>query len=126
MGKEKNFENQVKKYLKEKGAWYIKYWGGASYTKAGIPDLLVCYKGVFIAIELKAETGKPSDLQLYQLKEIDKAGGFAILLYPHDFQQFQHFMEDIEHGNIPARFYDVYPFIQSSVNIENYFIERNR
>jgi hypothetical protein len=38
---EKNFENRVKKYLDEYGCWWLKYWGGAAYTKSGIPDLLV-------------------------------------------------------------------------------------
>ena len=41
MAAEKNFENRVKKYLDEYGCWWIKYWGGAAYTKSGIPDLLV-------------------------------------------------------------------------------------
>ena len=41
MAAEKNFENKVKKYLKEQGAWFIKYWGGAAFTKAGIPDPLI-------------------------------------------------------------------------------------
>ena len=40
MAAEKNFENKVKKFLKDKGAWVLKYWGGAAYTKSGIPDLL--------------------------------------------------------------------------------------
>ena len=41
MAAEKNFENRVKKYLDEYGCWWLKYWGGAAYTKSGIPDLLV-------------------------------------------------------------------------------------
>ena len=35
MGPEKEFENQIKAFLKEQGCWYIKYWGGGGYTKAG-------------------------------------------------------------------------------------------
>ena len=38
---EKNFENKVKTFLKGKGFWFLKYWGGAAYTKSGIPDLYV-------------------------------------------------------------------------------------
>lgn len=33
MAAEKNFENRVKKYLDEYGCWWLKYWGGAAYTK---------------------------------------------------------------------------------------------
>lgn len=92
MAAEKNFENRIKAYLKEKGAWLIKYWGGGEFTKAGIPDLLVCYKGHFIAIEVKAPKGKPSELQLYHLRKIKDAGGYAFLLYPKDFEDFKKFI----------------------------------
>lgn len=44
MAAEKNFENKVKKFLKENGCWILKYWGGAAFTRSGIPDLLVCCK----------------------------------------------------------------------------------
>ena len=89
MAAEKQFENKIKAYLKEKGAWFLKYWAGAQYTKTGIPDLLVCYKGKFIAIEVKAENGKPSELQLHHIEQIRKAGGVAYILYPKDFDEFK-------------------------------------
>ena len=93
MAEEKNFENRVKKFLKEQGAWFIKYWGGAAFTKSGVPDLLACVNGHFLGIELKASNGKASELQLHTLKQIDKAGGFAILLYPSDYEVFQKFIK---------------------------------
>ena len=95
MASEKNFENKIKAYLKEKGAWYIKYWGGGNFTKAGIPDLLICYKGKFIAVEVKAENGKPSELQLYHIRKIKEAGGKAFLLYPKNFDEFKQYIESI-------------------------------
>ena len=99
MAAEKNFENKVKNFLKEKGCWLLKYWGGAAYTKKGIPDLLVCCSGRFIGIELKAPKGVPSPLQIYHLREIDKAGGFGILLYPEHFTLFQNFVDCIQAGD---------------------------
>ena len=67
MAAEKNFENRVKKYLDEYGCWWLKYWGGAAYTKSGIPDLLVSSDGCFLGIEVKADDGEPSLIQLYHL-----------------------------------------------------------
>lgn len=99
MASEKNFENKVKKFLKDKGCWFIKYWGGAAYTKSGIPDLLVCCAGFFIGVEIKAPNGKPSELQLYNLKKIDEAGGYGILLYPKDFEIFQKFINSLFLGD---------------------------
>lgn len=95
MAAEKNFENKVKKYLEEKGCWYIKYWAGASYTKTGVPDILVCCNGYFLGVELKAPNGKPSPLQIHNLKKIDEAGGFGILLYPNQFELFKSFVDCI-------------------------------
>ena len=92
----------MKKHLKDNGAWVLKYWGGAKFTKSGIPDLLVCLNGCFLGIELKAPRGHPEELQLYHLNQIEKAGGFAILLYPKDFEQFKELIELIRNTDIDA------------------------
>lgn len=95
MAAEKNFENRVKAFLKSKGCWFIKYWGGGQFTKAGVPDLLVCCNGHFLAVELKAPNGKPSALQLHTIEEIKKSGGTAIVLYPKGFDEFKLFVENL-------------------------------
>ena len=82
----------------------MKYWGGAAFTKAGIPDLLVCCNGRFLGVEIKAPNGRPSPLQLYNLREIDKSGGFGVLLYPNQWELFKNFVdcllqEDFENAN---------------------------
>ena len=89
MAEEKDFENKVKNYLFHIGAWYLKYWAGAEYTKEGIPDILACVDGRFFGIEVKATNGRPKLLQLVKLRKIRKAGGIGILLYPKDFDEFQ-------------------------------------
>lgn len=104
MAAEKNFENKVKKFLSYHQCWYIKYWSGKSFTgqkftKDGIPDILCCCEGRFIGIEVKADNGRPSELQLYNLKKIDDAGGFAVLLYPDQWELFQNFILCIEAGD---------------------------
>lgn len=98
MAAEKNFENRVKSYLKELGAWFLKYWGGAAYTKSGIPDLIVCIHGRFMGLEVKAPKGEPTELQLYNLEKIRKAGGYGVLLYPQDFEKFKGFITDTKEG----------------------------
>ena len=95
MAREKVFENKLKKYLKSKGAWVLKYWGGSVYTQAGVPDLLVCYNGKFIGIEVKAETGHASELQLNTIEQIKKAGGIAFVLFPHDYDKFVEWFETL-------------------------------
>lgn len=92
MAAEKNFENKVKKFLKEQNCYFLKYWGGGQFTKSGVPDILCCCNGSFVAIELKAPNGKPSELQLHNLKRIDEARGYALLLYPDKFDDFKRFI----------------------------------
>lgn len=94
MAAEKNFENKLKYYLSNKGCWFIKYWAGAKFTKDGVPDILACCNGRFLAIEVKGPKGKPSMLQLVTLRQIRKAGGYGILLYPDDFCNFREWMDN--------------------------------
>jgi len=97
MAAEKIFENKVKKFLDDRGAWFIKYWAGAQYTKNGIPDILTCIHGYFVAIEVKAENGRPTPIQLFNVRKINDAGGFAFVLYPSAFRAFKKFVEELEH-----------------------------
>ena len=100
MAAEKQFEQRVKKFLEEQGAYFIKYWGGGQYTKAGIPDVLACVNGMFMGVELKAPRGKPSELQLHNLKKIDEAGGFGVLLYPKDFDLFKGLVKAVKEHEV--------------------------
>ena len=96
MGAEKQFEDKVKKYLKDHGAWVLKTWSNG-VQRQGIPDLLVCMNGYFIAIELKAENGHPTKLQEWNVQQIRNAGGVAFVLYPHQWNQFQNMIHLLEH-----------------------------
>jgi len=55
----------------------------------GIPDVLICYKGKFIAWELKRGKNKvkPKSLQWLNLYNIDKAGGIAREVNPENFEE---------------------------------------
>ena len=92
---EKTFENKIKKFLEQHNAWFVKFFAN-SYTKSGIPDILACVNGYFVGIEVKAQNGKPSELQLYNVDKIRKAGGFAFVVYPWGFEQLKQFITDLE------------------------------
>lgn len=96
MAAEKLFENKIKKLLEEHGAWFVKYWAGAAFTKSGVPDILACVNGYFIGIEVKAQNGRPSELQLHNIRKIKDAGGFAFVLYPSAFDEFKQFITDLK------------------------------
>ena len=97
MAREKIFENKIKSYLKSIGAYFVKTHGDR-FSKVGTPDILACVNGHFVAIEVKAENGKPSELQLYHIEQIIKAGGIGYIIYPKDFDSFKRDMEKLRGG----------------------------
>ena len=99
MAEEKRFEEKVKTLLKSRGAWFLKTWGGG-FQRSGVPDLLICYKGKFIGIELKAEKGKVSELQNRELKLIRDAGGMAFIVRPSHYADLISILDAIDEGRL--------------------------
>ena len=81
MGPEGRVKQQVKKFLKAKGAWfYMPVQNGMG--RSGIPDFVCCWEGKFYAIETKAP-GKADDTtpnQKRELQGIKLAGGVALVV----------------------------------------------
>ena len=94
MAAEKLFENKIKKYLKDKGAYCVKYFG-CNYSTAGTPDILACVNGYFLAIEVKAQSGTPSELQLEKITQIRRAGGFGYVVYPSGWSKLKDIIDGL-------------------------------
>lgn len=94
MAEEKQFENKVKRFLTEKEIWYLKTWSNGIQRK-GVPDLLICCNGYFVGVELKAEYGKPSELQKWNIEKIRDAGGIGIIVYPHQYEMFKNLIHSL-------------------------------
>lgn len=95
MGSEKIFENKIKRMLKDNGAYFVKFFANG-FTRSGVPDILACVNGYFVGIEVKAETGSPSDLQLYNIEQIRDAGGFGFVVYPSGYNDLVKFIDDLK------------------------------
>ena len=85
MAQEKNFENKIKLYLKSHDHYFVKYFANRM-TKVGVPDILACVNGSFVGIEVKSSTGKPSELQIYNAREINESGGYAVIVSPEQWE----------------------------------------
>ena len=94
MAEEKNLENKIKTYLKSKGVWYIKIWG-SMFTRSGIPDILCCINGKFVAIEVKSSIGKMSKLQEYEVEKVQKSKGLFYCVRPQNFNEFKKEVENL-------------------------------
>lgn len=97
MAAEKNYENKIKAFIEELGGWHVKFFANRM-TKTGIPDLLCCVGGYFVGIEVKAQNGKPSELQIHHCKQIRKSGGFAFIVYPSGWEQLKVFLIGLKAG----------------------------
>lgn len=62
----------------------------------GIPDILGCINGHFVALELKKDGFcKASALQAWALRCIIKAGGLGLVVSPENWDQAYNFLEKI-------------------------------
>lgn len=99
MKNEGQLTSQIKNLLKSKGAYCEKIFGGG-YQASGIPDILCCYRGYFLAIEVKSPTGKgrASDIQKLKIKAIRDAGGVAFIT--DNIEDVERVLKFIDDGNL--------------------------
>ena len=72
-------KKQIRKILDDAGAYYAMPIG-SGYGNSGVPDFLICMDGMFIAVEAKAGTNKPTALQQMHLDKIQAKGGVALVI----------------------------------------------
>ena len=70
----------VRAYVRRASGWEIKVLGGLG-QRAGVPDVLCCIAGRFVAVECKIAPRKPTANQRAELAAIAVAGGVAIVAY---------------------------------------------
>lgn len=91
------FKERVLRYLRAvPQVWCCKV---QQVSIKGTPDILMCIAGVFVALELKTDTGVLSELQKHNLKLINSCGGFGIVLTPSKFEEFTNAIEDFTKGD---------------------------
>ena len=62
MTPEAKVKNKIKKFLDKLGCYYFFPQTGG-YGRSGVPDIIICHQGKFIAIECKAGKGVITALQ---------------------------------------------------------------
>ena len=76
---EKKVKNKVVEVLKAHGVYYF-FPATYGMGRGGVPDIICCYHGRFIAIECKAGAGKTTALQDRELAAIKAAGGMQVIV----------------------------------------------
>ncbi len=75
---EKEIVAAIKKYLASLGS-DVFFWKehGGPYGTSGVPDIICCYKGRFLGLEVKLPDGRLTELQRRAIQKINDAGGIA-------------------------------------------------
>lgn len=94
---EKRVKDACVEVLKAFGAYYFfPVMGG--YGRSGIPDIIACYKGYFIAIECKAGFNKTTALQDKELAAITTAGGITLVIREDTIELLQQELRRIKYA----------------------------
>lgn len=78
----------VRKLLVEFGIYYFSP-SANGYGRAGIPDIICCFGGRFIAIECKAGKGVTTALQDKEIAAIRTAGGMTMVVNETNIQELK-------------------------------------
>jgi Holliday junction resolvase len=76
---EKKVKDKCVKLIKAYGVYYF-FPATHGFGRSGVPDIIVCYCGKFLAIECKTGNKKPTALQQAEISKIHLAGGEAFVV----------------------------------------------
>lgn len=83
---------RLKKILDDMGIWHFSPFQ-AGMGRAGIPDIIGCYNGIFVAFECKANGGKPTALQQREIEAIRTARGLAYVVDEHNLDDIKDLLQ---------------------------------
>ena len=79
MTPEAKVKKKVKQILDSFECYYFSPNMGG-YGSSGVPDIIACHQGKFLAIECKAGKNTMTELQKYNMERIQKAKGLSIMV----------------------------------------------
>jgi hypothetical protein len=104
---ERKVKNRCVEILKEYDAYYF-FPASNGLGRSGIPDIVVCAHGYFVAIECKAGRGKTTALQDRELQRIRGAGGAALVINEDNLGNLRHVMTIINNAAISQTIDEVF------------------
>jgi Holliday junction resolvase len=76
---ESKVKDKLRKYLTQLGIYHFMPPANG-FGRAGIPDVIGCYNGQFVAFECKAGRNIPTALQEREIRNIQAAKGWAFVI----------------------------------------------
>jgi hypothetical protein len=77
---ESSLSRRIASEARNRGAFIFKIHGGPTMM-AGLPDLILCYRGLFVSLETKMPEGRgASPAQRLRMRQIRRAGGISYVV----------------------------------------------
>ena len=96
---EKRVKDKVVAILKDEGAYYF-FPATHGFGRSGVPDVVCCIHGRFLAIECKAGTNKPTALQVREIEAIRSNGGTAVVVNEENWDMVRGLVRSLKVGTI--------------------------
>jgi Holliday junction resolvase len=94
-------KDAVQKLLKELEVYYFTPVTGG-YGRSGVPDLVCCVDGMFLAIECKAGGNQPTPLQNREIDLIRAAKGVAMVVRENNVEDVRLVIRQMRKGKHEA------------------------
>jgi Holliday junction resolvase len=92
---EKVVKDKVVSVLKAEGVYYF-FPATHGYGRSGVPDIIACVNGHFLAIECKANGGKLTALQVREIKHILACKGEAVVANENNLDLIQNLVRRLK------------------------------
>lgn len=94
---EKKVKDKVVSVLKDEGAYYF-FPATHGFGRSGVPDIIACVNGLFLAIECKAGKNKPTLLQVREIERIRACGGVAVVANEENWDMVRELVHKMKRG----------------------------
>lgn len=94
---EKLVKEKVKAILTAHSAYFFMP-ATHGYGRSGVPDIVACVNGWFVAIECKANGGKPTALQIREIEAIRRNNGVAMVVDETNYEMLPDMLKKLKEG----------------------------
>jgi len=94
---EKKVKDKCVKLILSYPQTYYFYPVMTGFGRSGIPDIICCVRGKFLAIECKAGDNKPTALQERELQKINEAGGVSLVINETNLTMLDEILKGLTH-----------------------------
>lgn len=92
---EKKVKDKVKALLASEGVYFFMP-ATHGFGRSGVPDIVACVNGLFLAIETKAGTNKPTALQTREIETIRSNNGVAVVVNEENWDMVRELVEKLK------------------------------